>query len=102
MKKGRGQTMTHDYKRYGTTILFGALNTATDAVYGLCQQRHRHHEWLKFLRLIVETINAKKQIHIICDNDSTHKHPWVQRWFNLKTAVRQPKRAYIEEFSRSA
>ncbi len=49
MKKGRGQTMTHDYKRNGTTTLFAALNTATGEVYGLCQERHRHQEWLKFL-----------------------------------------------------
>jgi hypothetical protein len=62
MKKGRGQTMTPDYKRNGTTTLFAALNTATGEVYGLCQQRHRHHEWLKFLRLIDETVLAQKQI----------------------------------------
>ena len=80
MKKGRGQTMTHDYKRNGTTTLFAALNTATGEVYGLCQQRHRHQEWLKFLRLIDETVDAEKQIHVICDNYATHKHPRVQRW----------------------
>jgi transposase len=80
MKKGRGQTMTHDYKRNGTTTLFAALDTATGEVYGLCQQRHRHQEWLKFLRLIDETVDAEKQIHIICDNYATHKHPRVQRW----------------------
>ena len=82
MKKGRGQTMTHDYKRNGTTTLFAALNTATGEVYGLCQQRHRHHEWLKFLRLINETVPEGKQIHIICDNYATHKHPRVQRWLD--------------------
>jgi transposase len=82
MKKGRGQTMTHDYKRNGTTTLFAALNTATGEVYGLCQQRHRHLEWLKFLRLIDETVPAEKQIHIICDNYATHKHPRVQRWLD--------------------
>lgn len=80
MKKGRGQTMTHDYKRNGTTTLFAALNTAIGEVYGLCQQRHRHHEWLKFLRRIDETVDAEKEIHIICDNYATHKHPRVQRW----------------------
>lgn len=80
MKKGRGQTMTHDYKRNGTTTLFAALNTATGEVYGLCQERHRHQEWLKFLRLIDETVDAEKQIHIICDNYATHKHPRVRRW----------------------
>ncbi len=80
MKKGRGQTMTHDYKRNGTTTLFAALNTATGEVYGLCQQRHRHQEWLKFLRLIDKSVDAGKQIHIVCDNYATHKHPRVQRW----------------------
>lgn len=82
MKKGRGQTMTHDYKRNGTTTLFAALNTATGEVYGLCQQRHRHQEWLKFLRLIDQTVAAEKQIHIICDNYATHKHPTVERWLS--------------------
>jgi transposase len=80
MKKGRGQTMTHDYKRNGTTTLFAALNTATGEVYGLCQERHRHQEWLKFLRLIEATVDADKQVHIICDNYAAHKHPKVQRW----------------------
>jgi transposase len=80
MKKGRGQTMTHDYKRNGTTTLFAALNTATGEVYGLCQERHRHQEWLKFLRMIDRTVAAGKQVHIICDNYATHKHPKVERW----------------------
>jgi transposase len=80
MKKGRGQTMTHDYKRNGTTTLFAALNTANGEVYHLCQQRHRHQEWLKFLRLIDKTVEPEMQIHIICDNYATHKHERVQRW----------------------
>ena len=80
MKKGRGQTMTHDYKLNGTTTLFAALNTANGEVYHLCQQRHRHQEWLKFLRLIDKTVAPEMQIHIICDNYATHKHERVQRW----------------------
>lgn len=80
MKKGRGQTMTHDYKRNGTTTLFAALNTANGEVYHLCQQRHRHQEWLKFLRMIDQTVPAEKQLHIICDNYATHKHERVERW----------------------
>lgn len=80
LKKGRGATMTHDYKRNGTTTLFAALDTATGEVYGLCQQRHRHQEWLRFLRMIDETIPEEKQIYLICDNYATHKHPRVQRW----------------------
>ncbi len=77
MKKGRGQTMTHDYKRNGTTTFFAALDTAAGEVYGLCQQRHRHQEWLRFLRMIEQTIPVEKQIYLICDNYATHKHPRV-------------------------
>jgi transposase len=80
MKKGRGQTMTHDYKRNGTTTLFAALNPANGEVYGLCQQKHRHQEWLKFLRMIDQTVAADKEIYLICDNYSTHKHERVERW----------------------
>lgn len=82
MKKGRGQTMTHDYKRNGTTTLFAALDTATGEVFGLCQERHRHQEWLRFLRQIDRTITADRRIHIICDNYATHKHPTVVRWLD--------------------
>jgi transposase len=64
------------------TMLFAALNTATGEVYHLCQQRHRHHEWLKFLRLIDQTVASDKQIHIVCDNYATHKHKRVQRWMD--------------------
>ena len=80
MKKGRGQTMTHDYKRNGTTTLFAALNPANGEVYGLCQQKHRHQEWLRFLRMIDQTVDADKEIYLICDNYATHKHERVQRW----------------------
>jgi transposase len=80
IKKGRGATMTHDYKRNGTTTLFAALNTANGEVFGLCQEKHRHQEWLKFLRMIDQTIPANKEIYLICDNYSTHKHARVQRW----------------------
>jgi transposase len=80
MKKGRCQTMTHDYKRNGTTTLFVALNPANGKVYGLCQQKHRHQEWLKFLRMIDQTVPGEKEIYLICDNYSTHKHERVERW----------------------
>ncbi|MGA3343877.1 MAG: IS630 family transposase [Terracidiphilus sp.] len=80
LKKGRGQTMTHDYKRNGTTTLFAALNTANGEVYGLCQQKHRHQEWLRFLRMIDRTVPADKEIYLICDNYSTHKHERVEGW----------------------
>lgn len=80
MKKGRGATMTHDYKRNGTTTLFAALNTANGEVFGLCQQKHRHQEWLRFLRIIDQTVPKDKQIYLICDNYATHKHENVKRW----------------------
>ena len=80
LKRGRGQTMTHDYKRNGTTTLFAALNAANGEVYALCQERHRHQEWLKFLRLIDQTLPPDLELHVICDNYGTHKHAKVQHW----------------------
>jgi transposase len=65
MKKGRAQTMTHDYKRHGTTTLFAALNTLDGSVMATCMERHRHQEWLKFLRLIDRQTPADKQLHLI-------------------------------------
>ena len=81
LKRGRSQTMTHDYKRNGTATLFAALNAANGEIYGLCQERHRHQEWLKFLRLLDQTMPAHLDLHLIGDNYATHKHPKVQRWF---------------------
>jgi transposase len=80
MKKGRAGTMTHDYKRYGTTTLFAALNTLTGEVLSQCRPRHTHQDWLAFLRLIDENTPQDKQIHIIADNYSPHKHPKVKAW----------------------
>ncbi len=80
LKRGRGETMTHDYKRNGTATLFAALNILDGKVMGTCMERHRHQEWLKFLRLIDSVVPADKDIHLICDNYSTHKHEKVQRW----------------------
>jgi transposase len=80
LKRGRGATMTHDYKRNGTATLFAALNAANGEVYGLCQERHRHQEWLKFLRLLDQSMPAHLALHLIGDNYATHKHPKVQRW----------------------
>ncbi len=72
--------MTYDYKRYGTTTLFAAMDAATGRMISLCQQRHRHQEWLKFLRHIDEATLQDRQIHWIADNYATHKHGNVQRW----------------------
>lgn len=80
LKKGRAGTMTHDYKRNGTTTLFAALNVVDGKVIGTCMAKHRHQEWLKFLRLINKQSAGTKEIHIIIDNYSAHKHPAVQRW----------------------
>lgn len=82
LKKGRGQTMTHDYKRNGTATLFAALSTLDGKVISLCQERHRHQEWLKFLRLLDDATPEDKQLHLIVDNYATHKHPNVQRWLS--------------------
>src|SRR5216683_4649718 len=82
IKKGRAGTMTHDYKRHGTTTLFAALNTLDGSVLATCMRRHRHSEWLKFLRLIDRSVDSGKEIHIIADNYATHKHPAVRRWLD--------------------
>lgn len=80
IKKGRGGTMTHDYKRYGTTTLFAALNTLTGKVLSQCRSRHTNQDWAAFLRLIDRSTPKDKQIHIIADNYSAHKHPSVKDW----------------------
>jgi transposase len=80
MKKGRAGTMTHDYKRNGTTTLFAALDVLTGSVIGECLPRHRHEEFLKFLKTIDRAVPKRLQIHLILDNYATHKHPDVQAW----------------------
>jgi len=80
IKKGRAATMTHDYKRHGTTTLFAALNVLDGKVISQCQPRHRHEEWLKFLRQIDRETPKDKALHLICDNYATHKHPNVKQW----------------------
>jgi len=80
MKKGRAGTMTHDYKRNGTTTLFAALDVATGAVIGQCLARHRHQEFLKFLRIINRQVPQGLAVHLILDNYATHKHPEVAKW----------------------
>jgi len=72
--------MTHDYKRHGTTTLFAALNTLDGSVIARCAQRHRHSEWLDFLRQIERETPKGKTLHLICDNYATHKHPHVKEW----------------------
>jgi transposase len=78
--RGRCGTMTHDYKRNGTTTLFAAIDMAQGKVIGTCQQKHRHQEWIKFLRLIDEQTDPALDLHLIVDNYATHKHPKVKAW----------------------
>ncbi len=80
LKKGRARTMTHDYKRYGTTTLFAALNTLDGKLISTCMKKHRHQEWLKFLRQIDRETPPEKELHLIVDNYATHKHAKVGRW----------------------
>jgi len=80
LKKGRAGTMTHDYKRHGTTTLFAALDVATGEVLHECMPRHRHQEFLRFLKKIEASVNPDLEIHVILDNYATHKHEKVQRW----------------------
>jgi len=75
MVKGRGETMTHDYKRHGTTTLFAALDVLTGTVIGQCMPRHRHQEWLKFLKTIDREVPKDLAIHLILDNYATHVCP---------------------------
>ena len=80
LKKGRAGTMTHDYKRHGTTTLFAALNVATGEVIGECMPRHRSEDFLKFLKKIDRETLPHLDLHLIVENYSTHKTPAVQRW----------------------
>jgi transposase len=80
MKKGRCGTMTHDYKRHGTTTLFAALNVLDGKVIGRCMQRHRHQEFIRFLNVTEAAVPKGRPIHAIVDNYATHKHPKVKAW----------------------
>ena len=78
--KGRCGTMTHDYKRHGTTTLFAAIELGQGEVIATCMQRHRHQEWIKFLKMIDEQTPQGLDLHVIVDNYATHKHEKVKRW----------------------
>jgi len=87
LKKGRAGTMTHDYKRHGTTTLFAALDVATGEVLHECMPRHRHQEFLRFLKKIEQAVPAGLDIHVILDNYATHKHPSVRSWLEKHPRV---------------
>jgi transposase len=80
MKKGRAGTMTHDYKRHGTTTLFAAMNVLDGTVIGRNMQRHRHQEFIRFLNAIEREVPAGKTVHAVLDNYAAHKHPAVRQW----------------------
>jgi transposase len=80
MKRGRAETRTHDYKRNGTTTLFAALDVATGEVIGECKKRHRHDEFLSFLKKLERQTPEELDLHLIADNYATHKHPAVKGW----------------------
>lgn len=80
LKKGRAATMTHDYKRHGTTTLFAALDVKSGMVIGECLPRHRVKEFLKFLRRIDRAVPAPREVHLVLDNYATHKTPEMMAW----------------------
>ncbi len=87
MKPGRGGTMTHDYKRHGTSTLFAALNTLTGDVIGECKKRHRHQEFLAFLKTVEKQTPKELDLHLIVDNYATHKHEKVKNWIKRNKRV---------------
>ena len=80
LKPGKCATMTHDYKRNGTTTLFAALNILDGTVLGRCMDKHRHQEFIRFLNAVERAVPVGKVIHAILDNYATHKHPKVRKW----------------------
>jgi transposase len=80
LKKGRAGTMTHDYKRHGTTTLFSALNVASGEIIGECMARQRHQEFLRFAKKVVASVEPEFEVHFILDNASAHKHDAVNEW----------------------
>jgi len=87
LKRGRAGTMTHDYKRHGTTTLFAALNVATEEVVHECMPRHRHQEFIKFLKKLEATVEPVLAIHVILDNYATHQHEKVRTWLRRHRRV---------------
>ena len=99
MTRGRAATMTHDYKRHGTTTLFAALNAATGEVLTDCRPRHRHQEFLGFLKLIERHVPAELDVHLVIDNYAAHKHENVTKWLQ---APRRKDRWHIHYTPTSA
>jgi transposase len=87
LKPGRCETMTHDYKRHGTSILFAALEIATGKVIGECKPNHRHQEFLAFLKTVEKQTPADLGLHLIVDNYATHKHQKIKNWLKRNKRV---------------
>ena len=87
LKRGRGETMTYDYKRHGTSTLFAALNVMSGEVIGACKKRHRHQEFLSFLKVVEKQMPKDQSLHLVVDNYSTHKHEKVRNWLKRNTRV---------------
>lgn len=87
LERGKAHTMTHDYKRHGTTTLFAALNVASGEVIGQCLPRHRHDEFLRFLKHLDRVTPEDLELHLIVDNYATHKHPNVRAWLEQHPRV---------------
>ncbi len=87
LKQGRGETMTHDYKRHGTSTLFAALNVSDGSIIGECKKRHRHQEFLAFLKMVERQTPECQDLHIIVDNYATHKHQKIKNWLQRTKRV---------------
>ncbi len=87
LKKGRAGTMTFDYKRHGTTTLFAALDVATGEIQHECMSRHRHQEFLRFMKQVEKSVDPELDLHFILDNYATHKHPKVKAWLDKHPRV---------------
>ena len=101
MKKGRAGTMTHDYKRNGTTTLFAALSVLNGSVVGQCLPRHRHQEFLKFLRTLDREFPGELELHLIVDNYRTHKHANVEAWLAQTPSFPPPLHPDLELLAQS-
>jgi len=87
IKQGRCGTMTHDYKRHGTSTLFAALNTLTGEIIGECKKRHTHKEFLSFLKAVEKQTSKELDLHLIVDNYATHKHAKVKAWLKRNKRI---------------
>jgi putative transposase len=98
---GYVEGVTHDFKRHGTTTLFAALNVLNGAVLAACKPRHRHQEFLAFLREIDKAVPAELDIHCICDNYATHSHPKIKAWLAALAHALHPDLQFLAQSGRT-